>query len=130
MTGGRWTIVARRARVQRRPGEAPRERVLVRCVCGFERIVWLQDIQTGRTTGCDSRLCAARHLAAEDIRAALRGWSDHELATLEAAVGPRATALRRAITDLARDREASIERVIDTFLHGPREPANDLVAIR
>ena len=130
MMGQRWTIVARCARGQRRPGEAMRERVQVRCVCGFERVVWLQDMQTGRTTGCDSRICAARYLAAEDIRAALRGWSDHELATLEAAVGPRATALRRALGDLAREREASIERVIDAFLHGPREPPEAMVAIR
>lgn len=128
--GQRWTIVARTARGQRRPGEALRERVQVRCVCGYERIVWLQDMQTERTTGCDSRLCAARYLAAEDIRTALRGWSDHELATLEAAVGPRATALRRAIGDIAREREASIERVIEAFLHGPREPPEAMVAIR
>lgn len=130
MMGQRWTIVARCARGQRRPGEAMRERVQVRCVCGFERVVWLQDMQTGRTTGCDSRICAARYLAAEDIRVALRGWSDHELRTLEDAVGPRATALRRALGDLAREREASIERVIDAFLHGPREAPEDMVAIR
>lgn len=130
MMGQRWTIVARCARAQRRPGEAMRERVQVRCVCGLERVVWLQELQMGRTTGCYSRICAARYLAAEDIRNALRGWSDHELATLEAAVGPRAIALRRALGDLAREREASIERVIDTFLHGPREAPEDMVAIR
>ncbi len=129
MTPGRWTIVARTARAQRRPGEALRERVRVRCVCGYERDVWLQDLQTGRSTGCDSRLCAARYLAADDIRAALAGWSEREREHLEARVGPR-SALRAALDELARERAQSIEHVIDAFLRGPRESPEQLVAIR
>lgn len=128
MTQGRWTIVARVARGQRRPGEAMREKVLVRCVCGLERIVWLQDMQTGRTTGCDSRACAARYLVADDIRHALSDWSERERAHLEQHVGPR-SALRAALTELAREREQSIEHVIETFLRGAREPER-LVAMR
>lgn len=117
---GRWTIVARTGRAQRRPGEALRERVRVRCVCAYERVIWLQDLQTGRSTGCDSRLCAARYLAADDIRTALSGWSEREREHLEQVVGPR-SALRAALAELAREREQSIERVVDAFLRGPRE---------
>jgi hypothetical protein len=129
VTPGRWTIVARRARVQRRPGEAPRERVLVRCVCGQERVVWLQDMQTGRTTGCESRLCAARYLVADEIRTTLTGWGAREHQLLSGLKGPAARHLRSAIEELERERMQSIEQVIESFLRGPREPPA-LVAMR
>lgn len=130
MTPGRWTIVARAGRAQRRPGEAARQRVRVRCVCGYERDVWLQDLQTGRSTGCDSRICAARFMAVEEVRATLSSWSQRELELLSGVVDPAHHHLRDALALLAREREADVDRVVDGFLRGPRVHPEQLVAIR
>jgi len=50
-------------------------RVHVRCVCGRTAVVWRADVARGRSTGCSSRLCKARHEAAQLALAALRELS-------------------------------------------------------
>lgn len=72
MQTGRWTILARAPSRQRRPSRPHlRARVVVRCVCGVQRTVWLEDLEQGRSTGCESRRCHARFLAVQDLRAKL-----------------------------------------------------------
>lgn len=78
MQTGRWTILARATPRRRRPSQRDlRARVHVRCVCGIERIVYLEDLEQERTSGCDSRLCHARFLAVQDLRAKLRQEAEY-----------------------------------------------------
>ncbi len=122
----RWTIVARLEPQRRRACETyERQRVRVRCVCGIERDVFLQELQTGRTWGCDSRLCAARYLVSADLRAELERWSTREQevfggAAERALAQADALALRRLAEDLERERARSIDDVLGRFLRGPR----------
>lgn len=122
----RWTIVQRLEPQRRRACEAyERQRVRVRCVCGVERDVFLQELQTGRTWGCDSRVCAARYIASSDVRAELERWARDERTLLEQAAERATSSLGKgeleALADrLERERERSIDAFLDRFLRGPR----------
>lgn len=48
-----------------------RARVLVRCVCGYERLVFVSDLRSSKTSGCRSRDCLTRWQAARMFRAHL-----------------------------------------------------------
>lgn len=66
----RWTFVRYSTPAQRRPSDhGVRQRGLARCVCGYERIVWLEDLTRGRSTGCPKGRCRARFDVAEELRA-------------------------------------------------------------
>lgn len=80
----RWTILARASRARRRPSQPDlRDRVRVRCVCGVERIAWLEDVTSNRSTGCSSRTCRARFAASAGVRDLLSAWATRELEALE-----------------------------------------------
>lgn len=66
---GRWTIT-RRATPELRDG-CMRPRVFCRCVCGWEQIVWVGDIQRGRSLGCRFAACRHRHEASQALRKVL-----------------------------------------------------------
>lgn len=58
-TYGRWTVIKRMPPAPRRAC-APtwsRGRVQVRCVCGIEKTVWVEDLIGGRSNGCRSADC-------------------------------------------------------------------------
>jgi hypothetical protein len=83
MDTGRWTIIRHEAPERRRPScPQQRRRVLARCVCGLEKVVWTDDIVAGRSTGCDSHRCKARWEVACDFRKRLDAWL-HETGRLE-----------------------------------------------
>lgn len=107
MHAGRWTIVARLPSRTRRPSEYTlRARVRVHCVCGIERDVWLEDVESGRSTGCESRRCAARYHASHDIREMLTGWIGREAKALAGHLD--AAAVERMRADRMRLMEESI----------------------
>lgn len=69
----RWTIVRKLSPMPRRASDPTRNRprAHVRCVCGFERVLWLEEITQGRSSGCNSHRCRARFEAARDVEAML-----------------------------------------------------------
>jgi hypothetical protein len=92
----RWTPIARLQSQIRRPSEHTlRGRLRMRCVCGIERDVWLEDVESGRSTGCESRRCAARYHASLDIREMLAGWINRELELLKPHLSEEALELVR-----------------------------------
>jgi hypothetical protein len=116
---GRWTILARATSQQRRPSQPYlRARVHVRCVCGTERTVWLEDLETpDRTTGCSSRRCKARWEASRDVRTLLTTWALAELDALERlAKLQRAAELRRRIEQVAREQYSERMRALDAYI--------------
>lgn len=68
-THGRWTVI-RLATPEPRDG-CMRARVLCRCVCGHEQMVWLGDIQRGRSVGCRFASCRHRWEATRALRKVL-----------------------------------------------------------
>jgi hypothetical protein len=73
---GRWTVVRKATPVTRR-GTKMRPRLVVRCSCGIERIVFREDLQVslkGRrgSLGCGSMRCCMRTAAVEEVQRALR----------------------------------------------------------
>jgi hypothetical protein len=74
MMDGRWTIV-RDVAPATRDLNRRRRRVLARCFCGRECIIWLDDIQQGRSHGCRSRRCQALFEASCAVRVALSEWA-------------------------------------------------------
>lgn len=89
MTSCRWTIVRNLPSVPRRvsdPGRH-RRRARVRCVCGHERVIWLDDLHSGRSSGCNSHRCSARYEIALE---------------LERELGPRFAAAHKLHDRLAR----------------------------
>jgi len=117
-TGQRWTILARVARARRRPSQPDlRERVRCRCVCGIERIVWLEDVTAGRSTGCSSRTCRARFAASAGVRDMLSRWATGELEALEGmASRQRKVEDQRRIQRLARAQYQSRMTAIDQHI--------------
>lgn len=93
---GRWTVV-RRATPELRDG-CMRPRVVCRCVCGWEQIVWVGDIQRGRSTGC--RFASCRHRV--EARTALRR------------VMPETVV--EHLMNLAMEREQPVHRIIEEAL--------------
>lgn len=84
----RWTVLRNTAPAKRRPSESNvRERVLCRCVCGCEQIVWMEDLKTERSKGCSSTLCRSRWEAANVARVAMNAALDRWL--VEAAQAER-----------------------------------------
>lgn len=57
---GRWEVVRRAAPAQRYREPGTRARVLVRCVCGLEQLVFVCDLQSRKTRGCTSLRCRMR----------------------------------------------------------------------
>ena len=136
LPAGRWTIIARAVPLRRRPSvPAIRARVHVRCVCGVERIIWLEDLESGRSRGCESRRCAARFLASADIRAMLDGWIDRE-ATAIAALGAQQLVDQVSLDALAdafvRERRLVADEAIRDYLRatGPRHDLEPPVLTR
>lgn len=120
----RWTVVARApSRVRRLSAPRVRARVFVRCVCGVERVLWLEDIQSGHSTGCESRWCAARYVAALDARKMLDSWVERELELIKREVvrfgGQCDPALLSAIQ---QERAGHIDHAIAEYLK--RDVAN------
>lgn len=71
-TFGRWTVVAPAAPARQRPSSPKlRPRTKVRCVCGVVRVVWTEDLERSRTTGCESRKCAVRHQVVQELASTL-----------------------------------------------------------
>lgn len=129
MQTGRWTILARATPLRRRPSvPAIRARVHVRCVCGVERIIWLEDLESGRSRGCESRRCAARFLASADIREMLDGWVERDRAAV-VALGVEQLVDAHALSTLAdvfvRERRLLIDEAIRDYLR-PGTPKHDL----
>ena len=119
MDTGRWTIIARATSRPRRPSQPYlRARVHVRCVCGAERIVWLEDLETPeRTTGCSSRRCKARFEASRDVRAMLTEWALRELAALEHfAKLQKSAETRRRIERIARTQYTARLHALDQYI--------------
>lgn len=71
-----------------------RARVLCRCVCGHEQIVWVGDIQRGRSNGCRFAACRHRHEAARALRMTL----PHQVVD--------------ALLDVASEREQTVYRLL------------------
>lgn len=72
----RWSIVREApAGVRDVNGGRSRRRVRVRCFCGHEAIVWLEDIEQERSHGCRSRRCLAHFEAAQAVRHAIERWA-------------------------------------------------------
>lgn len=121
MNYGRWTIQARAKSQARRPSEyTVRARMHVRCVCGLEKIVWQEDLEAGRSTGCESRRCAARFHASLDIREMLTGWVDREVELL------RPYLAVDVLSALQADRLGRIEEAIREYLRAPSRVVLDL----
>ncbi len=120
MQTGRWTIVARAVPLRRRPSvPAIRARVHVRCVCGIERIIWLEDLESGRSRGCESRRCAARFLASADIKEMLEGWIQRDRAAL-CALGAEqlldAPSLEALADVFVRERRLLVDEAVRDYL--------------
>ena len=68
MTACRWTIVCNLPPTPRRPSrQHDRQRARVRCVCGLECVIWLEDLHGGRSSGCNSHRCRARYEIAIEL---------------------------------------------------------------
>lgn len=66
---GRWLVIRAAPSMQRRPsGDRMRRRVTVRCVCGTEATVFVEDLDGGLSRGCRSNLCRVRHQVAEELK--------------------------------------------------------------
>ncbi|MGE0785992.1 MAG: hypothetical protein AB7S26_09915 [Sandaracinaceae bacterium] len=62
----------KRAAPAARYGESgTRARVYVRCVCGHEQTVFVNDLQAGKSSGCRKGSCSARWTAVTQLRAYL-----------------------------------------------------------
>lgn len=100
----------------------------VRCVCGVERIVWLEDLEQGRSTGCESRRCSARFLASQDMRSMLTHWLELERDLLLELVHELRPCLRkeleRAIATLCTERLSGLDDAISEWLRA--QPQHDL----
>lgn len=97
---GRWTVVRRATPEQR--GDSMRARVLCRCVCGIENVVWVGDLQRERSLGCKYASCRHRHAAETALRRVLPPqFVEH-------------------IMDLAAQREQPVHRVLDEALSAIR----------
>lgn len=71
---GRWTVVRQATPAQRRPSTPTmRKRVLVRCMCGFEKLAYVQDLRSGRSKGCNSARCRTTHQARASLSAEVEG---------------------------------------------------------
>lgn len=79
---GRWTVV-RRATPELRDG-CMRPRVVTRCVCGWEQIVWVGDIQRRRSLGCRFAACRHREIARQALRRHLPAQTVEQLLELAA----------------------------------------------
>lgn len=101
-THGRWTVL-RLATPELRDGDM-RSRVLCRCVCGWEQMVWLGDIQRGRSLGCKHAACRHRYDAAQALRRALPAPVVEQL------------------LDVAAEREQPVYRVLVEALAGMKVP--------
>lgn len=139
MDTGRWTIVARATPRVRRPSDPQklRARVHVRCVCGVERTVWLDDVQQARSTGCESRRCLARYLASRDMREALASFIAAEQEALRASVAElnsteRAEEVARSFSVRASARaECLIAEYLRARVYAPSEDeVSQLIARR
>lgn len=65
---GRWTVQRRAQPMKRRVSDnGARQRVVARCVCGAERVTWLEDLFQGRSNGCRSMRCRIRHAAVSEL---------------------------------------------------------------
>lgn len=96
-TFGRWKV-ERYAPPAHRAGDAyMRPRVLVRCACGHEQLVFEVDLKRGRTGGCRSSRCR-EHAKQRELAQAL--------GLLEALHGQLAEAQRRIAAALTRNRHA------------------------
>lgn len=129
LPAGRWTVLARAVPLRRRPSvPAIRARVHVRCVCGTERIIWLEDLESGRSRGCESRRCAARFLASADIREMLTGWVERERVAI-CALGVQQLVDGASLEALAdafvRERLLLVDEAIRDYLR-PGTPMHDL----
>jgi hypothetical protein len=121
MDTGRWTILSRATPQPRRPSQQYlRARVHVRCVCGVERIVWLEDIEQKRSTGCESRRCSGRFRASRDMRDMLTQWIELERLRLLAVsrVLPHRSRkeFERVALEVCTDRLAGLDRAIASWL--------------
>ena len=123
MTPGRWTIVSRAEPRPRRAHGWQRARVHVRCVCGVERTVWLEDLEAGKSTGCVSRRCAARYHASEDVRLMLTVWLQREhdaLVAMAVRCQPHARKQVEALAaELLRARAHECDEAIRDYLRAP-----------
>lgn len=63
---GRWTVIRAAAPAQQGSETYQRRRVIVRCVCGTERAMFVVKLVAGSTGGC--RACAGRARAADRVR--------------------------------------------------------------
>jgi len=73
--GVRWRVIREVTPAKRYPSSRQRNRrLLVRCTCGVERVVFECDMLAGRTHGCRSDKCRAAWQAVEAIRKKLRTW--------------------------------------------------------
>lgn len=68
-THARWTVI-RRATPEQRDGDM-RARVVCKCACGWEQIVWVGDLQRKRSLGCRFAACRHRYASAQRLRRVL-----------------------------------------------------------
>lgn len=67
-TIGRWTVLRYAQPAKRRANDrGVRARVYVRCVCGREKLLWLEDLLGGRSAGCRSIKCQIRNDTASSL---------------------------------------------------------------
>lgn len=77
---GRWTVLRRAVPGQRRG--RMRARVLCQCECGVERLVFVEDLRAGDTSGCPSVRCRTQHEALRKAEAHVMGLLESDLAGL------------------------------------------------
>lgn len=65
---GRWTVVRLAPSSARYSESYRRVRVRCVCVCGAEKVLFLNDLRSGKTRGCRSNKCQMRGEAAEMVR--------------------------------------------------------------
>lgn len=65
---GRWTVVGLAPSASRYTEQYRRVRVRVRCACGALRIVFLSDLQSGKSAGCKGKRCQLRWQAVDLVR--------------------------------------------------------------
>lgn len=81
--GTRWLVVRHATPAQRNVGRPLwQARVVVRCVCGTQRIVWEWDLVHGRSRGCPSAACRRVSARSEVVMAAVDKAIEEQLASL------------------------------------------------
>ena len=108
----RWTVIRASAPQQRAPSQSfARARALVQCVCGVRKLAWVEDIQGGRSTGCPSRRCKARHEAAMHVLVQLEEMAALGRIPTEEIEAFRVWSQTYARNERARDEEREMELI-------------------